>query len=188
MNKILLIAALLFTSNALFAQKGKVYPNFPEKFESPSAETKNKYGKATVEFSSGTWTLDQAIIGNSSDNKDRYKGKQSIRMQQQLEVPALLQMDFDLPNGASKVTFGYGSYGKDPASTFILEYSTDQGSTWTKHDKIVNDPIGELTTATYKFDIKGAVRFRVHKVGLGASEGPIKNGRLNIDDFAVYQN
>jgi hypothetical protein len=43
--------------------------------------------------------------------------------------------------------------------------------------------------ATFSMDIDGPVRFRIHKLGLGPSSGTtVKNGRLGIDDFAVYQN
>ncbi|WP_316813034.1 hypothetical protein [Pedobacter heparinus] len=187
--KKMLVFLLLGMSQLAFAQKGKPYPGFPEKFETPLAETKSKYGKGEVVFKSGNWTLEQALIGDAAD-KDRFKGKQAIRMQQNLDAPSLLQMNFDLPNGASKVSFQYGAYGKDRSCTFILEYSSDEGKTWSRADQVITDASDGLSTATFKFDIKGNVRFRINKIGLGSSEkeASIKNGRLNIDDFTVYQN
>lgn len=187
--KKLFVLLLLGSAQLALAQKGKPYPVFPEKFESPLAETKTKYGKGEVEFMSGNWTLQEAIIGSVAD-KDRFKGKQSIRMQQNLDAPSLLQMNFDLPNGASKVSFQYASYGKDRSCTFILEYSSDHGATWTRADRVITDASDGLSTAIFKFDLKGNVRFRINKIGLGSSENEasIKNGRLNIDEFTVYQN
>lgn len=188
MKKLFFLMVLL-ASNYVFAQKGKVYANFPEKFETPDEAVKKKYKAAVVELKSGSWTFDQAIFGGTAD-RDLFKGKQAVRMQQNLDVNALLQMDFDLPNGASKVSFVYGSYYKDVPCTFILEYSIDQGKNWTRADQVITDVSDELSNATFKLDIKGNVRFRVNKIGLGSSEKEpsIKNGRLNIDDFAVYQN
>ena len=40
----------------------------------------------------------------------------------------------------------------------------------------------------FLMDIKGPVRFRIKKLGLGASSPPnVFNGRLGMDDFAVYK-
>lgn len=179
---------MLIASSSVFAQKGKIYPGFPEKFETEDPKTKTSYKKGKVELKTGSWIFDQAILGNADG--DLTKGKQAVRMQKNLDDPSLLEMDFDLPNGASKVSFVYGSYGKDASCMFILESSTDGGQTWTRADKVINDASKDLSNATFKLDIKGNVRFRINKIGLGSSETEpsIKNGRLNIDDFAVYQN
>lgn len=187
--KNLLLLILMGTSAVALAQKGKVYPNFPEKFESPDAAEKKSYKAGNVELKSGSWTFDQAILGNT-DGRDQFNGKQAVRMQQNLEEPSLLQMNFDLPNGASKVSFMYGSYYKDPSCTFVVEYSTDGGTTWTRTDNVFNDASKQAGTISIKLNIKGNVRFRINKIGLGSSEidPSVKNGRLNIDDFAVYQN
>ena len=39
-------------------------------------------------------------------------------------------MNFDVTEGASKVTVFYGRYGSDPKSTFRLEYSINGGTNW----------------------------------------------------------
>src|SRR5690606_21912792 len=121
-------------------------------------------------------------------------GLQAIRFQQNLRVPALLQMNYDVPDGASKVTFWYGSYYNDASSTFTLEASQDGGTTWTQ----VGDPISDAhknseslnpKQATFMMSIDGPVRFRINKLGLGPSSGTaVQNGRLGVDDFAIYKN
>ncbi|MGV3509512.1 MAG: hypothetical protein ACO1N7_09505, partial [Sphingobacteriaceae bacterium] len=94
-----------------------------------------------------------------------------------------------LPKGASKVTLVYGSYGSDPSSTWRLEYSTDAGATWIQAGQDVVDAESKPQSITFNLDIKGPVRFRVNKIGLGVSNVPfLLNGQLNIDDFSVYQN
>ena len=120
---------MVFTSTISFAQKA-LYPNFPETFESPDTSAKGHYKKADVKLKSGDWNLDQAILG-ALTNHDRFNpsGKQSIRMQQNRSKSAYLEMNFDLSEGASKVTVAYASYYKDATCVWKLEYSVDQGST-----------------------------------------------------------
>jgi hypothetical protein len=110
-------------------------------------------------------------------------------MQQQLDFDAYVQMNFDLPNGASKVTFSYGAYYTDASSTIKLEYSQDGGVTWQQTGEKVSDASAESKVAIFLMDIKGAVRFRINKLGLGPTNGTsVFNGRLSIEDFAVFSN
>jgi hypothetical protein len=110
-------------------------------------------------------------------------------MQQQLNFDAYVQMNFDLPNGASKVTFSYGAYYTDASSTFRLEYSQDGGTTWQITGAPLSDASDASKVAIFLMDIKGPVRFRVNKLGLGPTNGvDVFNGRLSIEDFSVFSN
>lgn len=188
MNKLFFLMMLL-ASNFVFGQKGTVYANFPEQFESPDTAAKSRYKKENLDLKSGNWTFDQSLLGAITD-RDRVNGKQSVRFQQNRDKPCFLEMNFDLPNGASKVTLAYGSYYKDPSCKWRLESSTDGGKTWTQEGKDIEDVTSKLQVATFNLDHKGKVRFRINKLGLGSSKDDpsIKNGRLCIDDFVVYQN
>lgn len=173
---------------------GSAYANFPEDFESPAATQKSVFDMPAtdnnINLKSGSWKLYQSILG-AVRNSDRFNpmGFQAIRMQKDLNVSAFLQMNFDLPKGASKVTLVYGSYGSDPSSTWRLEYSTDAGATWMQTGQDVNNAASKAQSITFNLDVKGPVRFRINKLGLGASNVPfLLNGQLNIDDFSVYQN
>jgi hypothetical protein len=42
--------------------------------------------------------------------------------------------------------------------------------------------------ATFEMNITGPVRFRINKLGLGASSPTVFNGRLGLDDIAIYKN
>ncbi|SEW43359.1 DUF5689 domain-containing protein [Chitinophaga arvensicola] len=168
---------------------GPLYTGYPEDFESPDASAKGSYAAAVVNLKTGLWLLDQAILANTKD-RDRFNpaGKQCIRMQQNLSTPAYVQMNYDLPSGASKVTLSYGAYYTDASSTWNLQYSTDHGVTWTVTGKNIKDAGPVAKTATFLVDIKGPVRFRICKLGLGASNGvDILNGRLSIEDVAIFQ-
>lgn len=173
---------------------GPIYAGFPEDFESPDASTKGSYNMVAIDnnidLKTGNWKLFQAILG-VTPGRDRFNppGKQAVRMQQNLTVPALVQMNFDLPNGASKVTIWYGTYYTDASSSWILEYSTDSGETWEQTGPVISDAGPVSKNATFLMDITGPVRFRVAKLGLGPTNGDIvQNGRLSIEDIAIYQN
>ncbi|MDR6784425.1 hypothetical protein ABIE26_002186 [Pedobacter africanus] len=173
---------------------GTIYAKFPEDFEAPAASEKAIFDMPAtgnnVVLKSGSWNLHQCIFG-AVRNSDRFdpRGNQCIRMQKNLSVPAFLQMNFDLPNGASKVTLVYGAYGTEPSSTWRLEYSQDAGASWKAAGEDVSDASAVAKSVTFNLNIKGNVRFRVNKLGLGVSNVPfLLNGLLNIDSFTVYQN
>jgi hypothetical protein len=174
---------------------GPIYPNFPESFEGVPQATKGSYvmntaavPDNTVRFSSGPWKLYQAILGNTS-GRDRYTGTQGIRMQQGLTESGFVEMKFDVPNGATKVTLIYGAYYTDAASTWQLEYSQDQGTTWQTTGKPISDAGNWQHSITFLMNITGPVRFRINKLGLGPSTPPaVLNGRLGLDDIAIYEN
>ena len=185
------IADMMFPS-------GSIYPGFPETFEEPDQSFKNNYLKPeidnNVDMLTGNWKLYASILGNTA-NRDRIvSGAQAIRFNQNLKYPALLQMNFDVADGASKVTFWYGAYWTDASSTFILEYSSDQGETWSQLGKPISDAHKTSQSlnakqATFMMNVSGPVRFRINKLGLGATSGTsVENGRLGVDDFAIYKN
>jgi hypothetical protein len=174
---------------------GPIYTGFPESFEAVPQATKASYDMNTsavpdntLQFGTGRWKLYQAILGNTS-GRDRYTGTQGIRLQQGLTVPAVVEMKFDLPNGATKVTLLYGAYYTDAASSWKLEYSQDQGTTWTQTGPTITDAGNWQRPITFLMNISGPVRFRINKLGLGASNPPtVLNGRLGLDDIAIYEN
>ncbi|UOR04969.1 DUF5689 domain-containing protein [Hymenobacter aerilatus] len=174
---------------------GPVYAGFPESFEGVPQATKGSYNMNTaavpdntVTFGTGPWKLFQTILGNTA-GRDRYTGAQGLRMQQNLTVPAVVEMKFDLPNGASKVTLLYGAYYTDASSSWMLEYSQDQGATWKQTGSTITDAGNWQRSITFLMNIEGPVRFRISKLGLGTSNPPaILNGRLGLDDIAIYEN
>ncbi len=172
---------------------GVLYENFPESFEEPPAITKPSYNMTAINndvtFLSGSWKLTQALIGDIAlRDKSNSPGKQSIRIQQNLTTHAYVQMNFDVPDGAEKVTLFYGKYYTDATSTFRLQYSVDGGTTWVNASADITDmPDYGNKQATFQIGISDPVRFRIQKLGLGPSSGTVRNGRLCLDDIAVYR-
>ena len=174
-------------------ESGAVYDGFPEGFEVPDATEKASYNMTAIanniDLSTGNWKLQQALLGNTVI-RDKYNlpGKQCVRMQQNLSSAAYVQMNFDVTEGASKVTVFYGKYYTDPTSTFRLEYSINGGTNWViVAGNITDMPDRGSKQATFMVDVPGNVRFRIHKLGLGSSSATVFNGRLCIEDIAVYK-
>lgn len=178
-----------------FNETGAAYANFPEDFEFSAAAAKASYLMPAINnmvtFKTGSWRLYQGIISDVV-NVDKFNptGKQAIRLKDQLSESAYLEMNFDLPFGASKVTFSYGvpSVGAITASSFDLEYSQDGGASWKKTGDSITNSGKDAQLATFNVDVAGSVRFRINKLGLGSNTSQVSNGLLNIDDFKVYQN
>ena len=123
--------------------------DFLEDFESGY---KSSYSSGDVNFTSGTWTLDDALTGTlSSDVKD---GSQSIRIRNS----GKLTMKFDDLNGAGTVTIKHAEFGSDGSSTWELWYSTDGGSSWTQTGSAVTTSSSTFQTASFAVNIAGDIR------------------------------
>lgn len=189
--KTLLTVLILFvTISSLKAQKGTLYANFPESFEHAPASDAG-YGKKNLELKSGSWTLYGARIDSFANDKP-VTGSSAVRMLGNNTKECYLRMNFDVPDGASKVTFWYSSYATkaDKSSKFRLEYSTDNGKSWQQTGEVIEAVSKVKQQATYNLDLKGQVRFRIVKLALGSdkNDASIANGRLSLDDFAIYKN
>lgn len=166
---------------------GKIYGGWPETFDNADEE-KGGYANATVILPTGPWWFQQTLLGVTAGRDRIVSGTHAVRFQQNHATSdAILQMDFDVPEGASKVTFFYGSYWNDPTSWFRLEYSTDQGVNWHQVGENITD--AHTTTqsmdskqAIFLMDIPGPVRFRINR-----PQANNVGGRLGVDDFAIFK-
>ncbi len=147
-----------------------VYTGFPETFESG---TKTAYADATVALTTGTWDLNDALIGSTTS--DHKNGSKSVRMQS----TGIITMNFDKTSGATQVTVAHAIYGTDASSTWTLWYSTSGGSTWSQTGGTITTSSATLSTATFTLTVTGNVRFQLRK---------LTGGRLNIDDFSITDN
>lgn len=168
-----------------------IYPNFPEGWDDSSVAHQTAAAPdAVVTYPSGVWLFSRYVRNSGSTVARRTSGAALPQNGQN----SVLGMNFDLPGGASKLSF-YMSPAVAAESNMgdlMVEYSVDSGVSWielvryTKNDAIpwkrdMDDP------ANYKehvLDIRGNVRFRFKN----NSEGISTSSRWSIDDIAVYQN
>lgn len=142
---------------------------FTESFETG---TKTAYSAADVALSSGTWNLNDALLGTSTS--DVKNGTQSARVRNSGQVT----MKFDKTTGAGTVTILHAKYGSDASSTWQLWYSTNSGSTWAQTGSTVTTSTTTLATATFNVNIAGTIRFDIRK-----TDGT--TNRINFDDITV---
>ncbi len=133
--------------------------------------TKTSYAAGAVTFASGSWYLNDALVGNSTS--DKKLGSQSVR----LRNVGKLTSQFNYTTGVSTIQVYSGIYGTDAASTWELYYSVNSGSTWTKAGSTVTAK-STLTATTFTINVSGNVRFEVRKISGGTA-------RLNIDNVTV---
>lgn len=156
----------------------ELYFGFPESRETPIGPRKGGYTTGQFEnYDSGEWrmTLCYTLSSNGISHKTG-----SIALMMQASQIAVLEMNFNLPYGASKFSFDYGPATASDTNyplTLKVEYSQDSGDTWTQIGS--DQPITAFQKHTFEedLDISGPVRFRISKNASGS--------RVFIDNIAV---
>jgi endonuclease G len=141
---------------------------FSEGFE---AGGKTSYAAASATLGTGSWLLDDALIGSLAN--DRKTGSLSVRVRN----AGVVRMNFN-KTGAGAVSIQHAVYGNDDPSNWQLWSSTNDGGTWTQVGANVTTNAGTLQTATFTVNSEKAIRFEIRKVSGGAS-------RLNIDNIQI---
>jgi hypothetical protein len=173
--------------NAIADQSGALYATFPESFENPGYVA-DGYSTVTLSLKTGSYKLEQAMIFNSANDR-AVTGEYALRFNQNATSNSWCTMNNDLAEGASKLTIWAGSYGAaaDLGSTWRVEYSQDKGVTWRQAGEDILTVSKVKEQYTFMLDIRGAVRFRIGKFGIGTSTISNQNGRFSLDDLAVYK-
>ncbi|AKD04344.1 DNA/RNA non-specific endonuclease [Pontibacter korlensis] len=168
-----LLLFLIWSASATLLAGAAAAQTFPETFESGS---KGGYATGSVELGSGTWTLDDALIG--STDSDKKEGEKSARIRN----TGKLTMNTFLEGGAGTVTVRHAIYGNDAGSGWELWAMANNSACgcekWTKVGATVISSSSTLETATFTVNTTAPVRFELRKVSGGTA-------RINIDDFAV---
>jgi len=136
------------------------------------AGTKTAYAAADVALGSGTWNLNDALIGTSSS--DVLTGTRSGRIRNSGHIT----MGFDRTTGAGTVTLHHASFGTDASGTWGLFSSVDHGANWTQVGSSRSTTGGSFSTATFTVNLAGTIRFEIRKLDGGAN-------RINIDDISI---
>ena len=143
---------------------------FPENFETG---TKTAYSTGSVTLGSGSWTLADALLGNTSS--DRKTGSQSARVRN----TGSLTMNFDAPSGAGLVTVQHAKYGSDASSQWELWVSQNGGS-YAKAGSTITTSSTSLSTASFTVNKSGNVRLQIRKTSGGSS-------RISFDNVTLEQ-
>ncbi|MBD1385347.1 DNA/RNA non-specific endonuclease [Mucilaginibacter rigui] len=134
-----------------------------EDFESG---TKGGYAILDVQLKTGTWSFNDALIGNLA--ADAKAGTKSVRLR-----TGDLTMKFDVKN-LEQISIKHAKYGNDAASTWQLMMSVDSGKTFTQLGADITENNTTLVTDSFKVTVNKPVRFRIQKTG---------TTRINIDDI-----
>jgi endonuclease G len=136
------------------------------------AGTKTAYALGDVALTTGTWTFDDALIGDlSSDIKT---GAHAARIRNSGRVA----MKFDRTTGAGMVTIHHASFGSDASSTWGLFESQNAGATWAQVGTSRSTTGGAFSTATFTVNLAGTIRFQIRKLDGSAN-------RIDFDDLAI---
>ena len=136
-----------------------------ENFENTS--DKGSYAPADVSMPTGSWNLDDALIGNlATDLKSDLK---SVRIRN-----GKLTMNFDV-SGLNTLYIKHGKFGNDANSSWQLLMSTDGGLTFNQVGSDIVENNTTLKLDSFKVVSTAKVRFQIKKVG---------TTRINIDDIA----
>ena len=157
----------IYTHSSSQFNTEKSVTNFPESFE---IGTKTSYTIGNVTFTSGSWSLSDALLGTST--VDRKNGSKSIRIQNS----GIVSMNFNISTGVSSVSFYYAKYSADANSSFELWSSVNSGSTWQKVGSTITASSTALTKAVFNSTFTSSVRFQIRK---------LSGGKLNVDDFDI---
>ncbi|MGV8114708.1 MAG: T9SS type A sorting domain-containing protein [Lentimicrobium sp.] len=141
-----------------------------------TGETKTAYASGTVTLSGIDWDMTEALIG--TETADWKNGARSARMRGY--GTSSMTMLANKSNGAGTVSFSYRRYGTESQVDWKVEYSVNDGSSWTQ--------IGSTFTASdvvqtfsETVNVTGNVRIRIKR----ATESGTSNRRLNIDDISI---
>ena len=142
---------------------------FPETFETGS---KGSYEEADEPLATGTWHLQDALIGSSP--QDHAHGQRAAR----LRNLGRLSMRFDAKAGVRRITISAAAYGTDGPSTWELWLSRDGGRTYARTGAPVTTSGPALVPHVFAGLANEPIRLEIRK-----TSGP-KN-RLDIDDIVL---
>lgn len=133
---------------------------------------KASYATGTVTLPTGSWTLNDALLGNTTS--DAKNGTQSVRVRNS----GILSTNFDFAMGASTITVAHARYGTDAGSTWQLWYSTNNGTSFLQSGGTITTSTTTLQTVTFTLNVSGNVRLQLRK-----TDGT--TNRINWDDVTV---
>src|ERR1044071_411541 len=136
------------------------------------AGSKTAYAVADVALGSGTWNMDDALIGTSAS--DVRTGSKAARIRNSGHVT----MRFDRSTGAGTVTIRHASFASDASGTWGLFESQNGGTSWAQVGTSRSTSGSSFSTAKFTVNLTGTIRFEIRKLDGGSN-------RINVDDIAI---
>ena len=137
--------------------------------------TKTGYGAGNLEIGGITWEFVEAMIG--AEAADFKNGAQSVRLRG--HAASALTMLADLPGGIGTISFQHRRYATDTQIQWIVEYSTNQGVSWTEAGRFTPGENVAAFSASPNISVPARLRIRA-AIATGAS-----NRRANLDDLVI---
>ncbi|QJX46783.1 hydrolase [Hymenobacter taeanensis] len=156
---------------AITTQQDVSSAGFPESFDTG---TKTAYTTGSVTLGSGSWTLNDALLGNTT--ADHKTGAQSVRVRN----VGTVGMNFNATTGAGVVTVQHAVYGTDGSSQWELWVSQNSGSSYTKVGSTITSSSTALNTASFTVNLSGNIRLQIRKTSGGTN-------RINFDNVTLEQ-
>lgn len=144
-----------------------------------AGEESTSYPAETVSLSGLDWQIGPEVqIGTAAN--DFKNGLRSARLR--ARDGSVLQMLEDKTNGIGTISFVYRRYGSDDTQQpWAVEYSDDQGTSWTQ---IGTDFTATATEQTFQETVnaEGDIRIRIR---LTTTPGTSGDRRMNVDDITI---
>lgn len=143
-----------------------------------AGETKTSYASGTITLSGLQWNMTEALIG--AEANDWKIGLRSTRMRGY--GTSSITMLENKANGIGTISFQYRRYGTDTQVDWKVEFSDDNGSTWTQIGSNFTAPASnDIQSFSAVVEVAGDIRVRIKR----ATEIGTANRRLNIDDITI---
>ena len=140
----------------------------------------SSYGFTNHSLNGITWSGANSIIPTIPLSGDWYVGVSSLRLRGYTGTH--FTMTQNKPNGIGTVTFEYRRYGTDTQQAYKVEYSTDNGNTWTQLGVDFTAPANDnVSTFSETLNMDNA---RIRIIGGSGSS----NRRTNIDNLVITDN
>ncbi|MDD2961573.1 MAG: endonuclease [Muribaculaceae bacterium] len=139
-------------------------------FENFEIGTKSSYALKNVKCTSAEWAMNNALIGSIAN--DKRNNEKSARIKGEGSIYTVNAN----ADGLGKISFYAGSYGTDSGMSLKLEYSIDNGITWTP---IISElPLATKKWKKYEYEprIDGYVMLKFTAIGSASK-------RVNVDDI-----
>ncbi|MGB3938822.1 MAG: ribonuclease, partial [Candidatus Cloacimonas acidaminovorans] len=166
MRKSILCLLMLIVSISI------IYGDYFVNFEGTN-ETKTAYASGNVTLSGLSWNMTEALIGNLAN--DWKNGTRSARLRG-YGTSAMTMLE-NKTNGLGTLSFYYRRYSTEAQVDWKVEYSVDNGSSWTQIGSPFTAPASDTPSLfSEQVNVSGNVRIRIKR----ATELGTTDRRLNI--------